>query len=135
MLIFVSLLNGCQGESGAYSEKSLRELLGTEVVAVAQESFEDAFKAVRDKPMCMIPTRQFRVLAKAEIQQVCAPDYWLQPAVSVSATTSSFCHARVGAVVGVNFAPALCSRKRYSSDNQRSLHVLAAFCLRRRLVW
>ncbi|CAM9850281.1 unnamed protein product, partial [Hapterophycus canaliculatus] len=36
-----------QGEPGAYSEKSLRELLGTEVVAVGQESFEDVFKAVR----------------------------------------------------------------------------------------
>lgn len=36
-----------QGEAGAYSEKALRELLGRNVVAVAQESFEDAFKAVR----------------------------------------------------------------------------------------
>lgn len=57
ILIFVSLLNGYQGEPGAYSEKSLRELLGREVVAVPQESFEDAFKAVRDKPTCMMPTR------------------------------------------------------------------------------
>ncbi|CBN76762.1 Trifunctional Chorismate Mutase/Prephenate Dehydratase/Prephenate Dehydrogenase [Ectocarpus siliculosus] len=46
-----------QGESGAYSEKSLRELLGTEVVAVAQESFEDAFKAVarREVEYAVIP--------------------------------------------------------------------------------
>lgn len=28
--------------------------------------------------------------------QPCAPDYWLQPVVSMLATTSSFCHARVG---------------------------------------
>lgn len=35
-----------QGEAGAYSEKSLRELLGKDVVAVGQESFEDTFKAV-----------------------------------------------------------------------------------------
>lgn len=35
-----------QGEAGAYSEKSLRELLGNHVVAVGHESFEDAFKAV-----------------------------------------------------------------------------------------
>lgn len=38
-----------QGEAGAYSEKSLRELLGRQVVAVGQESFEDAFKAVRER--------------------------------------------------------------------------------------
>ena len=37
-----------QGEPGAYSEKSLRELLGTEVVAVGKESFEDTFKAVSE---------------------------------------------------------------------------------------
>lgn len=37
---------GLQGEAGAYSEKSLRELLGKHVVAVGHESFEDAFRAV-----------------------------------------------------------------------------------------
>lgn len=35
-----------KGEAGAYSEKSLRQLLGPHVVAVGHESFEDAFKAV-----------------------------------------------------------------------------------------
>lgn len=39
----------CQGEAGAYSEKSLRELLGPNVVAMGQESFEDVFKAVSRK--------------------------------------------------------------------------------------
>lgn len=41
------MFHHAQGEAGAYSEKSLRELLGSQVVAVGQESFEDAFKAVR----------------------------------------------------------------------------------------
>lgn len=46
-----------QGEAGAYSEKSLRDLLGNNVVAVGQESFEDAFKAVarREVDYAVIP--------------------------------------------------------------------------------
>eukprot|EP00903_Cladosiphon_okamuranus_P012334 g11563.t1 len=46
-----------QGEPGAYSEKSLRELLGNEVVAVGKESFEDTFKAVarREVEYAVIP--------------------------------------------------------------------------------
>ena len=35
-----------QGEPGAYSEKSTRELLGSNVVAVGRPSFEDCFRAV-----------------------------------------------------------------------------------------
>ena len=35
-----------QGEPGAYSEKSTRELLGDNVVAIGRPSFEDCFKAV-----------------------------------------------------------------------------------------
>ncbi len=44
----VGRARGHQGEPGAYSEKSLRELLGNDVVAVGKESFEDAFKAVSE---------------------------------------------------------------------------------------
>lgn len=35
-----------QGETGAYSEKAARELLGPRIVSLPYESFEDAFKAV-----------------------------------------------------------------------------------------
>eukprot|EP01038_Epipyxis_sp_PR26KG_P007668 gene7668-10432_t len=35
-----------QGEPGAYSEKAARELLGSRIVTVPYQSFEDAFKAV-----------------------------------------------------------------------------------------
>jgi prephenate dehydratase len=35
-----------QGEPGAYSEKSTRELLGQKVIAVGRPSFEDCFRAV-----------------------------------------------------------------------------------------
>lgn len=46
-----------QGESGAYSEKAARELLGTRVVSVPYESFEDTFKAVasRDVDYACVP--------------------------------------------------------------------------------
>ena len=38
-----------QGEPGAYSEKSLRELLGPSPISVARKSFEDCFKAVSSR--------------------------------------------------------------------------------------
>ena len=38
-----------QGESGAYSEKATRELLGSRVTTVPCKSFEDAFKAVASR--------------------------------------------------------------------------------------
>ena len=38
-----------QGESGAYSEKAARELLGPRVVTAPYESFEDTFKAVASR--------------------------------------------------------------------------------------
>ena len=38
-----------QGESGAYSEKAARELLGPRITTVAYESFEATFKAVASK--------------------------------------------------------------------------------------
>ena len=46
-----------QGESGAYSEKAARELLGTRIVSVPYESFEDTFKAVasRDVDYACVP--------------------------------------------------------------------------------
>jgi prephenate dehydratase/prephenate dehydrogenase len=46
-----------QGEPGAYSEKSLRELLGSGVISVARKSFEDCFKAVsnREAEYCLLP--------------------------------------------------------------------------------
>ena len=46
-----------QGESGAYSEKAARDLLGPRIVSVAYESFEDTFKAVasRDVDYACVP--------------------------------------------------------------------------------
>mmetsp|Transcript_18204 Transcript_18204/g.23985 ORF Transcript_18204/g.23985 Transcript_18204/m.23985 type:complete len:701 (+) Transcript_18204:119-2221(+) len=46
-----------QGEPGAYSEKSLRELLGTQVTAIGKPSFEDAFRAVasREADYALLP--------------------------------------------------------------------------------
>ena len=38
-----------QGEPGAYSEKSLRELLGNNVVAVGRENFEECYRAVASR--------------------------------------------------------------------------------------
>jgi prephenate dehydratase len=38
-----------QGERGAYSEKSVRELLGPHVVPVGKDSFEEAFQAVASR--------------------------------------------------------------------------------------
>lgn len=38
-----------QGESGAYSEKAARELLGPRIVTAPYESFEDTFKAVASR--------------------------------------------------------------------------------------
>eukprot|EP00554_Chaetoceros_debilis_P007488 CAMPEP_0194077234 /NCGR_PEP_ID=MMETSP0149-20130528/3876_1 /TAXON_ID=122233 /ORGANISM="Chaetoceros debilis, Strain MM31A-1" /LENGTH=742 /DNA_ID=CAMNT_0038758181 /DNA_START=160 /DNA_END=2388 /DNA_ORIENTATION=- len=38
-----------QGESGAYSEKSLRELLGENVIAVARPDFESCYRAVASR--------------------------------------------------------------------------------------
>ena len=38
-----------QGEPGAYSEKSLRELLGTNVIAVPRPDFESCYRAVASK--------------------------------------------------------------------------------------
>lgn len=55
----------CQGEAGAYSEKSLRELLGPNVVAVGQESFEDVFKAVSRKRK----TKHLFMVARCQKQQ------------------------------------------------------------------
>jgi len=46
-----------QGEPGAYSEKSLRELLGDNVVAVGRQNFEDCYRAVasRECDYCCLP--------------------------------------------------------------------------------
>ena len=46
-----------QGESGAYSEKAARELLGTRVTTVPYKSFEDTFKAVasREADYAVVP--------------------------------------------------------------------------------
>ncbi|CAM9118804.1 unnamed protein product, partial [Heterosigma akashiwo] len=46
-----------QGEPGAYSEKSLRELLGPRVTAIGMQSFEDAFRAVaaREADYALLP--------------------------------------------------------------------------------
>ena len=46
-----------QGEPGAYSEKSLRELLGNNVVAVGRENFEECYRAVasRECDYCCLP--------------------------------------------------------------------------------
>ena len=46
-----------QGESGAYSEKAARELLGPRITTVPHESFELAFKAVasRDVDYAVVP--------------------------------------------------------------------------------
>ena len=38
-----------QGEPGAYSEKSLRELLGPHVIAVARPNFESCYQAVASR--------------------------------------------------------------------------------------
>jgi len=46
-----------QGEPGAYSEKSLRELLGQSVISVGRKSFEDCFRAVTSMECdyCLLP--------------------------------------------------------------------------------
>lgn len=46
-----------QGEPGAYSEKAARELLGPRIVTMPCQSFEDMFKAVknRDADYCVVP--------------------------------------------------------------------------------
>ena len=46
-----------QGESGAYSEKATRELLGSRVTTVPYKSFEDTFKAVasREADYAVVP--------------------------------------------------------------------------------
>ena len=46
-----------QGESGAYSEKAARELLGSRIQTVPFSSFEDTFKAVasRDVDYAVVP--------------------------------------------------------------------------------
>lgn len=46
-----------QGEPGAYSEKATRELLGSNVVAIGRQNFEDCYRAVvsREVDYCCLP--------------------------------------------------------------------------------